>query len=241
LFLSQSSANHTILEVSGKPFKHWISFTGHYSCVIQKMKIMLSKELIHGKEPEMSDFFELLKKRRSIRDFDDKDVPLEIINEIIKESCMAPSSANGQPWRFIIVNNKDVIKSLSDDSKKNIISEIEMNPESPLKKYEEALRSPGFNVFYNAPCLVFIVGPKHVRTLYVDCSLAACYFMFSASARNLGTCWIGLGTRIQDPALLELMGMPEDHKIVAPLILGYPKGIPNQPERFEPHILKIVS
>jgi nitroreductase len=193
------------------------------------------------KEHEMADYYELLKNRRSIRDFKDKKVPQKLIDEIIKESCMAPSSANGQPWRFIIVNNTDVIKSLSDDSKKNIIFDIEMNPESPLKKYEEALLDPGFNVFYNAPCLVFIVGPKPVRTLYVDCSLAACYFMFSASARNLGTCWIGLGTRIQDPSLLGLMGMPEDHKIVAPLILGYPKGIPNQPERFEPQILKIVS
>ena len=99
----------------------------------------------------MSGFFGLLKKRRSIRDFEQKDVSLEIINEIIKESCMAPSSANGQPWRFIIINNKDVIKSLSDDSKKNILSNIEKNPNSPLKKYEAALRSPAFNVFYNAP------------------------------------------------------------------------------------------
>ena len=188
----------------------------------------------------MTEFFELLKIRRSIRDFEDKDVPLKIINEIIEEACMAPSSANGQPWRFIIVNNTDVIKRISDDSKKNIITDIDHNPDSPLKKYEATLRDPGFNVFYNAPCLVFIVGPKQVRTLYVDCSLAACYFMFSASARNLGTCWIGLGTRIQDPALLELIGMPDDHNIVAPLILGYPKGIPDQPERIEPRILKIV-
>ena len=43
----------------------------------------------------MTDFFELLKKRRSIRDFENKKVPLEIINEIIKESCLAPSSGNG--------------------------------------------------------------------------------------------------------------------------------------------------
>ncbi len=188
----------------------------------------------------MTEFFELLKIRRSIRDFEDKAVPLKIIDEIIKETCMAPSSANGQPWRFIIVNNTDVIKRLSDDSKKNIISEIEKNPDSPLKKYEATLRDPVFNVFYNAPCLVFIVGSKQVRTLYVDCSLAACYFMFSAAARNLGTCWIGLGTRIQDPALLELIGMPADHNIVAPLILGYPKGIPDQPVRIEPEILNIV-
>jgi nitroreductase len=189
----------------------------------------------------MIDFFELLKKRRSIRDFEEKDVPLDIINEIIKESCLAPSSANGQPWRFIIVNNKDVIKSLSDDSKKNLILYIEKNPYSPTKKYEEALRDPGFNVFYNAPCLVFIVGSKQLRSLHDDCALAACYFMFSASARDLGTCWIGFGTNIQDPELLKLVGMPEDHIIVAPIIIGYPKVIPSSPERLEPQILKIVS
>jgi nitroreductase len=189
----------------------------------------------------MPDYFELLKNRRSIRDFKDKKVPQKLINEIIKESCMAPSSGNGQPWRFIIVNDKDVIKSLSDESKKNILFHIENNPDSPSKKYEAVLRDPDFNVFYNAPCLVFIVGPKQIRSLYVDCALAACYFMFSASNRDLGTCWIGFGTNIQDTDLLNLIGMPEDHKIVAPIIIGYPKNIPDEAERMEPQILKILS
>lgn len=189
----------------------------------------------------MAEFNEVLKKRRSIRDFQDKEVLLDIIRDIIKESCLAPSAANGQPWRFIIVNNKDVIKRLSDDTKKNLISYIEKNPDAPTKKYEAALRNPDFNVFYNAPCLVYIAGSKQVRNLYVDCALAACYFMFSASERGLGTCWVGLGTSIQDPDLLKLIGMPEDQKIVAPIIVGYPKSIPSLPERNEPQILKIVS
>ncbi|MBW2613982.1 MAG: nitroreductase family protein, partial [Deltaproteobacteria bacterium] len=94
---------------------------------------------------------------------------------------------------------------------------------------------------YNAPSLVFIVGSKETRNLYVDCTLAAGYFMFCASARDLGTCWVGLGESIYDPALLERMGMPDNHKIVAPLILGYPKNIPAIPERMEPSILNIVS
>jgi len=192
------------------------------------------------KEKIMPEFFELLKKRRSIRDFENKKVPQNIINEIIKESCLAPSSGNGQPWRFIIVNDKDLIKSLSDESKKNILSYIEKNPDSPSKKYETALRNPAFNVFYNAPCLVFIVGSKQIRSLHVDCALAACYLMFSASARDLGTCWIGFGTNIQDPDLLNLIGMPEDHEIVAPIIIGYPKSAPDLPERMEPQILKIL-
>ena len=86
-----------------------------------------------------------------------------------------------------------------------------------------------------------IVGPKQIRSLHVDCALAACYFMFSASSRGLGTCWIGFGTNIQDPDLLKLIGMPDGHEIVAPIILGYPKGIPSPPERIEPQILNILS
>ena len=189
----------------------------------------------------MMDFVELLTKRRSIRDFEEKAVPLHIIKQIIKESCLAPSSGNGQPWRFIVVNNREFIKKLSDDSKKNLLSYIEKNRDAPTKKYEAALRNPDFNVFYNAPCLVFIVGSKQIHSLQGDCALAACYFMFSASAKGLGTCWIGLGTNIQEPELLKLIGMPQDHKIVAPLIIGYPKSIPNPPERMEPQILTTVS
>ena len=200
-------------------------------------KIQISKR----KEPAMTDFFELLQTRRSIRQFEDKEVAMETIREIIEDSCLAPSAANGQPWRFIVVNNKDLIKRLSDESKQNILAFIEQNPESTSKKYEAAMRNPDFNVFYNAPCLVYIVGSKQARNLYVDCSLAACYFMFGATARGLGTCWVGLGTSILDPDLLELMQVPEDHKIVAPLILGYPKGIPGTPQRSEPQILKILS
>ena len=189
----------------------------------------------------MTEFSELLKKRRSIRHFEEREVPLEIIREIIKESCFAPSAANGQPWRFIIVNNKDLIKKLSDESKRNLLSYIEKNSETANKKYEAALRNPDFNVFYNAPCLVFIVGSQEIRNLLVDCALAASYFMFSATERGLGTCWVGLGTYVQDSTLIEIIGMPEDHEIVAPLIVGYPKSIPNAPERNEPKILKIVS
>jgi len=189
----------------------------------------------------MAEFIELLKKRRSIRNFQDKEVSLDIIKDIIKESCLAPSAANGQPWRFIVVNNRNLIKTLSDDSKKNLLLSIEKNAGSPSKKYEAALRNPDFNVFYNAPCLVYIVGSKEVRSLYVDCALAACYFMFSSSERGLGTCWVGLGTSIKDPDLLKLIGMSEGHKIVAPIIVGYPKSIHSSPERNEPQILKIVS
>lgn len=187
------------------------------------------------------EFHELLKKRRSIRDFQDKDVPAGIIREIITESCLAPSSGNGQPWEFIVINQKDLIKRISDESKRTLLADIARNPASPAKRYENALKNEDFNVFYNAPCLVIITGPQEYGRLDVDCALCACYFMFSAASRGLGTCWIGLGSHVRNPELLSEIGIPPDYRIVAPIIVGYPKSVPEPWGRKAPRILKEIS
>jgi nitroreductase len=189
----------------------------------------------------MNDFETLLKERRSIRNYEDKEVPLETIKKMINQSCLAPSAGNGQPWRFIIINNKDIIKTLSDESKRNLVADMEKNPNADNKKYEAALREPNFNVFYNAPVLVYFIGKKSVESLKIDCTLSACYFMFSALEMGLGTCWIGFGCHIKDPALRHLIGLPDDCQIVAPVIVGYPKIIPEPAKRIAPQILKVAS
>jgi nitroreductase len=61
-------------------------------------------------------FTELLKNRRAIRDFQPKEVSLNIIEEILQESTLAPSASNGQPCRFSIINCKQTIKALSDEN-----------------------------------------------------------------------------------------------------------------------------
>ena len=186
-------------------------------------------------------FSELLEKRRSIRDFEDKAVPLELIKEIINDSIKAPNASHRQPWSFIIVNNKDMMKRISDASKKTLIAGIEKDPNSPMKDYAKILKDENFNVFYNAPCMVGIVGKIKAATIAYDCALLACYFMLSATARGLGTCWVAQGAEARDPKLLEEIGLPDGYKIHAPIILGYPKNIPPMPERKEPDILKIIS
>ena len=188
----------------------------------------------------MVEYVELLNKRRAVRDFEVKDVPLEVVQEIIQESCLAPSSMNRQSWRFIIIMDRSMIRRLSDESKKNTLEQILKEPDSSRQGLISSLRDETFNVYYNAPCLVYIASATSSLRRIEDCSLAACYFMFSATNRGLGTCWIGLGQNIKDPHLRRTLGLPDDHEIVAPLILGYPKSIPAPPKR-EPTILKIIT
>ena len=186
------------------------------------------------------DFKTLLINRRAIRDFQNKEVPLSVIKEIIQDTCLAPTATNRQPCKFIIIQNRDYIKKLSDESKKNLLFDLEQNPESPLKSYESYLRNEQFNVFYNAPCLVYVIGPTEVHSLDVDCGLTVAYFMFSATSRGLGTCWIGLGAHIRDRKIMSDMGAPSDCQIVAPVIVGYPTSIPPASERHAPEIIKVM-
>ena len=186
------------------------------------------------------DFQTLLKNRRSIREFQEKEVPLSILKEIIQETCLAPTASNAQPCKFVIIQNRGFLKRLSDESKQSLLSDLARNPESPLKNYEAVLRDGNFNVFYNASCLIYVIGPKNIQFLDVDCALTVAYLMLSAASRGLGTCWIGLGAHVRDPKILGEMGIPGDCRIVAPIIIGYPASIPPASERHAPDIVKVI-
>ncbi len=185
-------------------------------------------------------FDELLTSRRSIRNYQDIPVPIGTIKEMIKESTLAPNAGNEQPWKYIIVNNKEILLRMSNESKKNILARIAADPNDYANKYKSMLEKESFNVFFNAPCLVIILGKSKLKNLFVDCALAASYFMMAAASRGIGTCWVNLGTEINDSEMLKELGIPGNCRIVAPIILGYPVKIHRAPARREPEILKII-
>lgn len=189
----------------------------------------------------MITFSELLQKRRAIRDFEEKAIPEIVIDEILQESTLAPSASNNQPCRYVVVQCRKTILALSNESKTNLLRDhagkkINLNP-----GYVTMLQNENFNVFYNAPCVIYIVGAKSVGSLDVDAALAASYIMFSAAARGLGTCWVALGANIRDPQLRGELGISDNYRIIAPIILGYPKAIPAPSERHAPEILRVIT
>jgi len=186
-------------------------------------------------------FSELLQKRRAIRDFEEREVPSKIIDEILQESTLAPSASNNQPCRFVVVQCRKTIKALSDESKANLLYDHAEKKIKLAPDYVTFLQNENFNVFYNASCLIYIVGAKSVDSLDVDAALAASYIMFSAAARNLGNCWVALGANIRDPQLKGELGISDNHRIVAPIIMGYPKVIPVATKRHAPEILRVIT
>ena len=59
-----------------------------------------------------NDFYELVKKRRSVRAFSSEKVPLEVLDTCIKSAGTAPNGANKQPWHFVVVTDSQVKKKL---------------------------------------------------------------------------------------------------------------------------------
>ena len=62
----------------------------------------------------MNDVFKNILARRSIRDFLPESVPDHVIRELIAAGTYAPSAVNKQPWRFLVIKNRELMDRLSD-------------------------------------------------------------------------------------------------------------------------------
>ncbi|MDX5469144.1 MAG: nitroreductase family protein, partial [Bacteroidota bacterium] len=89
-------------EIKGQPF-------------IRYEKEMLSEEESRQRSEA---YFELMKKRRSVREFSDKPIPKAIIQNILGAANSAPSGANKQPWTFCVVSNPELKKQIREAAEK---------------------------------------------------------------------------------------------------------------------------
>jgi nitroreductase len=183
----------------------------------------------------VNDVFENIYLRRSIRDYKLNDVPDDIIRELIKVGTYAPSAGNKQPWRFVVIKNREMIARLSDRAKKLWLDRVGESSDPEVKMLANAMKMPEFNIFYNAPVLVLIFAAPGAYSPQDDCAAAAENMMLAARSLGIGSCWIGLGMPLgSDTDVLQELKVPEDYRLMAPLIFGYPvKDIQLAPQRKE--------
>ncbi len=159
--------------------------------------------------------------RRSVRKYTNEDVPKELVIKLIEAAIQAPSSSNLQPWSFAVIQNSDLLKIHSDQAKKLVLEKFG-NSDDP-RGYKKLLQSPDFNIFYNAGTLIIIYAKGQGLTSMGDCCLAGQNLMLAAFSHGMGTCWIGFATYLINSAeFKQQMGIPQDYRGVAPIIVGYP-------------------
>lgn len=175
--------------------------------------------------------------RRSIRNYTEQKVEKELIEQLIEAAVHAPTGTFAQPWVFGVIQDKNLLKRISDECKSSFLKQF--GDSEGMKQYRERLENPDFNIFYNAGTLILICYRTGAGTTPdIDCCLAAENLMLMARELGLGTCWIGFANVwLNTPEGKSLLGIPEDVNTVAPIIVGYPAEEPSVRERIEPVIL----
>lgn len=171
----------------------------------------------------MNDVFKNIYLRRAVRDYKPHDVPDDIIKELIKAGTYAPSAQNRQPWRFVVVKDKDMMARLSERAKKLWLDSIGDSKEPEAVAMANAVRMPGLNIFYNAPLLILIFSAPDAMRPESECALAAENMMLAARSLGLGSCWIGLARPLgSDEKTLAELKVPGGYGLMATLVFGYP-------------------
>ncbi|HII92761.1 MAG TPA: nitroreductase family protein [Methanosarcina sp.] len=161
-------------------------------------------------------------QRRSVRNFSDKGISDEIVKEIIRAGTYAPTAVNKQPWRFVVIKNRQLIEEYDDRAKKAFLAAYKDTENPDLVKFVQFLSKPSTRIFYGAPVLILVFASPDVINEH-DCALAAENMMLAAQSLGIGSCWIGLAEGLgYDIGFLKEIGVAEGHKLIAPLIFGYP-------------------
>ena len=185
----------------------------------------------------MNPVIEAIRQRRSIRAYQPKQVPRELLRTVIDAANEAPSAMNSQPWRFVVVEDADARKKLLTaalpHAKKitELVKDVDPERYEMIKKRYAELPDP---VYYSAPVVVFVIG----RGRYAphSCPLACENMMLAAHSVGLGCCWVGFGSMVtEDAESRKLLELADDEAIFGPILIGYPQGeSPRRPPKKEP-------
>jgi nitroreductase len=142
------------------------------------------------------DVLEAIRMRRSIRKYRPERIPDEKLETILEAARLAPSAANRQPWRFVVVEDRERRKALAKAANDQIfISDA-------------------------GAIVVAISDPeKSARWHEKDTMIALEHIVLAATALGYGTCWIGA---FDEDAVKTLLKIPAKMKVVAVLPIGIP-------------------
>lgn len=162
-------------------------------------------------------------ERRAVREYTVEPITRSIIQQLIDEAVYAPSARNQQPWSFAVVLDGRRVESLAQQAKQWLLANHDSIPEG----LNEALKNPGFSLFYHAPALILVMATDASTQADEDSCLVAQNLMLLARDQNIGSCWIGLSRPWfnLDTTKRELH-LPQHVHIVAPIILGHPAAWP---------------
>lgn len=154
------------------------------------------------------EFNEVIAARHSVRHFEDREVPRELIDAIIEQAETAPSSKNTKSTGFLVVEDPDTIAALSE------------------------MRTSGSSFMKEAKAAIVVAGDTTKTDLYeVNSTVSTTFIQLAAVNCGLGSCWVQVAGRPRskdgsvpgnaEDYVKELLGIPEHMSVLCVVALGY--------------------
>jgi nitroreductase len=157
-------------------------------------------------------FLDLVRKRRSIRKYTDREIEAAKVEQLKEAALRSPSSMGHNPWEFVFVTDRQLLAALS------------------------TAKPHGAGFLSGAALGIVVCANPEQSTVWVeDASIATIFIQLTAESLGLGSCWIQIRERMHHenkPAesyIAELLGIPSNLKIESMVGIGYPA------EKKEPH------
>lgn len=191
----------------------------------------------------------VMRSRRSCRNYQERVVPLEILEDLVQLGVTAPSGTNCQPWHFIILPGRDDLH-LFGVHVGNFFRRLNRLAENPLARLFTTLFMGGNleryyrnhydsvktaledwdergidRLFHGATGGILVLAEKNASCPGEDAMLATANILLGAEALGLGTCLIGFAVEAvrRDKKIKEILGVQPDQELHAVIVLGYPK------------------
>lgn len=190
-----------------------------------------------------------MQRRRTVRNFSERAVPREIIEECLLAAGTAPNGANLQPWHFVVVSDPKVKHEIRVAAEQE---EEEFYHRRAPQEWLDALAVLGTDehkpFLDTAPYLIAIFGKKHsqlpdgrrVKNYYVNESVGVAAGILITAIHNAGLVSL---THTPSPMgfLNEILDVPPDEKPFLILVVGYPAGDAQVPEITKKPLTEIAT
>ncbi|OPH48647.1 nitroreductase [Paenibacillus ferrarius] len=170
----------------------------------------------------------LIKERRSVHQFEDKPVSVELISELLDTAVWVPNHRMTQPWRFVIIQGEGRCK-LAD-----IVREFRAAKESDPAKAQE-IGQKLYDKFMSVPMFLAVVlqvndNPAIAEEDYASASCLIHNFGLLAWEQGIGMVWETYPL-LQLASFREAFGVKSDERIIGSLHVGYPGKVPSPQQR----------
>jgi len=179
----------------------------------------------------MNQTIENIISRRSVKKYLDKEVPMELVEEVVKAGMYAPSGMNKQAAKIIAVTNKEM---------RDRLSRINLD----IIKGRNLTTSSGHaDPFYGAPVVLVVLAKQEIGTRVYDGSLVMENMMIAANSLGLGSCWIHRAKETfeteEGKQILAELGIADEYEGIGNCILGYaaPDALKQQSPRKEDFVV----